>query len=318
MSRQRHDVLIVGAGPAGLSAALWLRDFGLSALLLERERQPGGQLHHIHAAIPNYLMAYAWTGERFAGVALADARAASLEVLVGEPVRRVVAERGARRGDPPTLRIDRGRERLRARAVVLATGLRRRALGVPGEAALLGRGVGHSANHDRERYAERPVVVVGGGTAAVEDAILCAEVGCDVTLIHRSSRFRARDDFLARARAHPKIRFVTNAEVRAILGDEREERIRLRRRGARRDEELVVDAVYVRIGWEPQSDVVRGVVRLDRSGYVRVDARCRTSARGIYAAGDLCSPRTPSIANAVGQGAVAAWEIARALGRLPR
>ncbi|MGE5179845.1 MAG: FAD-dependent oxidoreductase, partial [Bacteroidota bacterium] len=107
MSRQRHDVLIVGAGPAGLSAALWLRDFGLSALLLERERQPGGQLHHIHAAIPNYLMAYAWTGERFAGVALADARAASLEVLVGQPVRRVVIERGARRGDPPTLRIDR-------------------------------------------------------------------------------------------------------------------------------------------------------------------------------------------------------------------
>ena len=98
MSRQRHDVLIVGAGPAGLSAALWLRDFGLSAVLLERERQPGGQLHQIHAVIPNYLTAFGWNGERFAGVALADARSAGLEILVGEPVRRIVVERAPGRG----------------------------------------------------------------------------------------------------------------------------------------------------------------------------------------------------------------------------
>jgi len=316
MSRHRHDVLIVGAGPAGLSAALWLRDFGLEALLLERERQPGGQLHQIHAPIPNYLTAHGWNGERFAGVALADARAASLEVLVGEPVRRIVVERAARRGESPTVRIDRGRERLRGRALLLATGLRRRTLGVPGEKELDGRGVSHSANRDRERYGERPVAVVGGGTAAVEDALLCAAVGCDVTLIHRSGRFRAREDFLARARAESRIRFVTNAEVRAILGKERVEGVRYRRRGARRDDEARVDAVYVRIGWEPETEAARGVVRLDGHGFVRVDGRCRTSAGLVFAAGDVCSPRWPSIANAVGQGSVAAWEIARALGRV--
>lgn len=318
MSRKLHDVLIVGAGPAGLSAALWLRDFGLSALLLERERQPGGQLHQIHAPIPNYLTAHGWDGERFAGVALADARAASLEILVGEPVRRIVAERAERRGGLPTFRVDRGRERLRGRAVLLATGLRRRTLGVPGEAALQGRGVSHSANRDRERWAGRPVAVVGGGTAAVEDALLCATVGCDVTLIHRSARFRARDDFLERARVHPKIRIVTNAEVRTILGKDRVEKVRYRRRRMRGDEELRVDAVYVRIGWEPETDAVGRLARLDRQGYVRVDARGRTRTAGLYAAGDVCSPRSPSIANAVGQGAVAAWEIARALGRIPR
>jgi len=324
MSRQRHDVLIVGAGPAGLSAALWLRDFGLSAVLLERERQPGGQLHQIHAAIPNYLTAFGWSGERFAGVALADARSAGLEILVGEPVRRIVQERApGRRGQArgrgePVLRVDRGRERLRARAVLLATGLRRRALGIPGETELAGHGVGHSANRDRTRYAQRPVVVVGGGTAAVEDALLCAEVGCDVTLIHRSRRFRAREDFLERARAHPKIRIVTNAEVRAILGKERVQAVRYRMRGARRDEEALADAVYVRIGWEPESSAARGLARLDRAGFIRVDARGRTSAPGVYAAGDVCSPLCPSIANAVGQGAVVAWEIARVLGRMPR
>jgi thioredoxin reductase (NADPH) len=307
MPRKRHDVLIVGAGPAGLSAALWVRDFGFQAVLLERERQPGGQLHQIHAPIANYLTAYGWQGDRFAGVALADARTAELNILVGEPVRRISARE---------LRVDRGRERFRARAIVLATGLRRRALGVRGEAELLGRGVSHSANRDRQRFADRPVAVVGGGTAAVEDALLCAAAGSPVTLIHRSTRFRARNDFLERARANPKIRFVTNSEVAAIVGKERVEAVRYRKRGSRRIEEARVDAVFVRIGWEPDSSLVRGVARLDRAGFVRVGPGGRTSVRGVYAAGDVCSPRCPSIANSVGQGAEVAWEIARALGRL--
>ena len=307
MPRKRHDVLIVGAGPAGLSAALWLRDFGLEAVLLEQKRQPGGQLHEIHAPIPNYLSAYGWDGERFAGVTLADARSASLHILVGEPVRRVVARE---------LRVDRGRERFRAGAIILAMGLRRRKLGVPGEETLLGRGVSYSANRDRERYRDRPVAVVGGGTAAVEDALLCAATGSDVTLIHRSTRFRARSDFLERARAEKRIRFVVNAQVREIVGTERVEAVRYRKRGSRRDEVVRADAVFLRIGWEPETEIARRVVRMDRAGFIRVGPGGRTSARGIYAAGDVCSPRCPSIANSVGQGAAVAWEIARALGRV--
>ena len=326
-----HDVLILGAGPAGISTALWLRDFKISCLLLERERQPGGQLHQIHAPIPNYLTAYGWDGARFAGVALDDARAASLEILVGEPVRRIVMERPARRGgamkrsSPPSssaagvFRVDRGvRERLRASVVVLATGLSRRTLGVPGETELEGRGVSHSANRERMRWAGRPVAVVGGGTAAVEDAVLCAEVGCEVTLIHHSTRFRARNDFLQRARANPHVKFVTNSEVRAVVGKERVEALRYRKRGTKRDETIAVDAVFVRIGWEPETSIVRGMVRLDRRGYMRVNPSGRTSTPGLYAVGDVCSPDAPSIAGAVGQGAAAAWDIARTLGRLPR
>jgi thioredoxin reductase (NADPH) len=179
----------------------------------------------------------------------------------------------------------------------------------------LGRGVSHSANRDRQRFADRPVAVVGGGTAAVEDALLCAATGSPVTLIHRSTRFRARSDFLERARADSRIRFVTNSEVTAIVGKERVEAVRYRKRGSRRIEEARVDAVFVRIGWEPDTGAVRGVVRLDRAGFIKIGPGGRTSARGVYAAGDVCSPRCPSIANSVGQGAEVAWEIARALGR---
>ena len=217
--RQRVEALIIGAGVAGLSAALWLRDFGVDYLVLEESLQPGGQLHDIHAPVLNYLMGFGWQGERIARGILDDARAAELRVLVGGPVTRI----GVR-----SRMVERGTERYQARALLIATGLRRRTLGIPGEAKLLGRGVSVSANEDRTTYAGRPVVVVGGGTAAVEDALLCSEVGSPVTLLHRTGRFRARRDFLRRALKDPNIRIVRNARVQRILGEDRVEGIEYR------------------------------------------------------------------------------------------
>jgi thioredoxin reductase (NADPH) len=310
---QRVDTLIVGAGAAGLSAALWLRDFGLDALLIEESLRPGGQLHEIHAPIPNYLATHGWDGARLAIGALADARAAELSILVGARVTRISARaRWVDRAEDDAG----GEARLHARALVLATGLRRRALGVPGEAELMGRGVSHSANRDRERFADHPVVVVGGGTAAVEDALLCAEVGSEVTLVHHSSRFRAREDFLARARADARIRIVTNVAVTAIDGEERVEGVEVRARGARAATRIDCSGVFVRIGWEPRTELLRDQLRCDRAGYLRVGRAGETSAPWVFAAGDVCAPECPSIANAVGQGAAVAWEIARRLGRV--
>ncbi|HEU4723920.1 MAG TPA: FAD-dependent oxidoreductase, partial [Candidatus Eisenbacteria bacterium] len=206
--------------------------------------------------------------------------------------------------------------RIPARALVLATGLRRRSLGVPGEASLLGRGVSHSANRDRDRYAGKPVVVVGGGTAAVEDALLCAERGSEVTLLHRSAAFRAREDFLERARADARIRFVTNAAVTAIEGADEVAAVTYRVRGGRADVRVPCAGVFVRIGWEPRTELVRTQLRCDRGGFIRAGAAGATSAPWVFAAGDVCAPQCPSIANAVGQGAAVAWEIGRRLGRV--
>ncbi len=305
--RERLDALILGGGMAGLSAALTLRGFGLDVLVIEEGRQPGGQLHDVHAHILDYPLAYGLEGAAFASKLLDDARAAGLSILVGSPITAISA-RGrwaAREG-----------ERLHARVLLLALGLRRRALGVPGELELLGRGVSHSANRDRGLYAGRPVAVVGGGTAAVEDALLCAEVGSEVTLLHRSRRFRARTDFLARARRHPSIRIVLGAEVVSILGKERVEEVRFAVNGSRATRSLPVAGVFVRIGWDPRTELLLGQVALDRAGYIKAKAGGATSVPGVYAAGDVCSPRCPSLANAAGQGAAAGWEIVRFLGRL--
>jgi thioredoxin reductase (NADPH) len=305
--RQRVEALIVGAGVAGLSAALWLRDFGVDYLVLEEALQPGGQLHDIHAPVLNYLSAFGWQGERIARAILNDARAAELRVLVGAPVTRI----GVR-----SRLVERGAERYHAKAILIATGLRRRKLDVPGESELTGRGVSVSANADRTSYAGRPVVVVGGGTAAVEDALLCAEVGSPVTLLHRSTRFRARRDFLARALKNPAIRIVRDARISRIVGRDRVEGVEYRTASSSKARVVRADAVFVRVGWEPRTRLLRGQLRLDRAGYIRAGLAGITSVPGIYAAGDVCSPEWPSIANAAGQGATAAWEITRRLGKV--
>jgi thioredoxin reductase (NADPH) len=304
--RKRVEALIVGAGVAGLSAALFLRDFGVDYLIVEESLQPGGQLHEIHAPIQNYLLGIGWEGDRFAAAFLSDARAAGISILVGSPITRIAAR---------TKTVERGGERFQAKALLIATGLRRRALGVPGEMELEGRGVSHSANRDRTAYAGRPVVVVGGGTAAVEDALLCSEVGSQVTLLHRSSRFRARPDFLARAKKDPSIRIVRSARVLRIVGANLVEAVAYRVRGAKALRVAKAEAVFIRVGWEPRTELLRGRLRLDRDGYIQVGVAGLTSVPGVYAAGDVCSPRWPSIANAAGQGATAAWEIARRLGK---
>jgi thioredoxin reductase (NADPH) len=303
---KRVEALIVGAGPAGLSAALFLRDFGVDYLIVEEALQPGGQLHDIHAAMQNYLLGIGWEGDRFAAAFLSEARAAGLSILVGSPIVRI----GVR-----TKTVERADERYQAKAIVIATGLRRRALDVPGEKELRGHGVSHSANRDRTVYAGRPVVVVGGGTAGVEDALLCSEVGCAVTLIHHSSRFRARPDFLARAKKDPGIRIVRNARVRRILGTDHVEGVEYVVRGSKTARVAKAEAIFIRVGWEPRTELLRGKLRLDRDGYIRAGVAGLTSVPGVYAAGDVCSPQWPSVANAVGQGAAAGWEIARRLGK---
>jgi len=304
--RKRVEALIVGAGVAGLSAALFLRDFGVEYVIVEEALQPGGQLHEIHAPIQNYLLGIGWESDRFAAAFLNDVRTAGISILVGSPITRIAAR---------TKTVERASERFQGRALLIATGLRRRALGVPGERELDGRGVSHSANRDRTAYAGRPVVVVGGGTAAVEDALLCSEVGSQVTLLHHSSRFRARPDFLARAKKDPSIQIVRNARVRRIVGANRVEAVEYLTRGSRTVRAAKAEAVFIRVGWEPRTELLRGKLRLDRGGYIQVGPGGLTSVAGVYAAGDVCSPRWPSIANASGQGASAGWEIARRLGK---
>jgi thioredoxin reductase len=201
-------------------------------------------------------------------------------------------------------------ERLEAAALLVASGVRRRRLGIPGESEFEGRGVSFSGTRDRERLAGGRVIVAGGGDAAYENALLLAGAGCDVTLVVRG-RPRARREFLARVAETPRIRVRTGARLVAILGDDAVRAVRLEDAGGAA--ELAVDGVVVKAGVVPNSEWCAGAVATDADGYVRVDASLATSARRVWAAGDVTRPLPPSIPVAVGQGAQAATLVRAAL-----
>jgi thioredoxin reductase (NADPH) len=302
-----HDVIIIGAGPAGLSAALWCDELGLDTLVLERAAETGGQLLRVHNPIRNHLGV-----EAESGWALRDRFAAQLEgcefdLWTGAEIESV--DLRAKR-----VRLRSGEE-LQAVALILATGVRRRRLGVPGEREFAGRGVLESGQLERHRVAGEDVCVVGGGDAAAENALLFAEVCPTVTLVHRGRRLGARREFVERLRGEHRVTVFTEANLVSIRGGERVESVEILRAGALKPFRVAVRAVLVRVGVEPNSELFRGQLHADGRGYVVTTGEQETSVEMVFAAGDLSNPLAPTVSGACGAGATAAKVIAARLSR---
>jgi thioredoxin reductase (NADPH) len=294
------DLIVVGAGPAGMSAALWARELKLRFVALEDAARPGGQLHRVYNRVADYPGVAAPHGAALAGLFADHLRSQGVAIRTHSAATRVDAARRAVVADG---------EELTAAYLLLATGVRRRTLGVPGEAEFAGRGVCPSATRHAEEFRGERVLVVGGGDAALEEALILARVCERVTLVHRGERFRGRPDFRERVAADPRIETITGARLAAIEGGERVERARLSVAGVER--EVPVAGVFVCVGVLPNTEVVAGELALDDAGYVPTDSRQRTSADRVYAAGDVCAGSSLTIAAAVGQGAAAVKDISR-------
>jgi thioredoxin reductase (NADPH) len=299
------DVLIVGAGPAGASTALWALSLDLRPLLIEAGSDPGGQLHRIHFEPGNLPAAQPGRGAALAARAAAQLAAAGIEVRTGvraEGLDVATASAG------PAVRMAGGR-RLEARSVVVATGLRRRRLEIPGERELEGRGVSDSATRDLDRLRGRDVTVIGGGDAAFENALLLAGAGCRVTLAVRGP-LHARAAFRDRVAAHAAIRVLREARATAIVGVERVAAVRFDTPSG--ELEHPTEAVVVKVGQRPNTEWC-GPLALDREGFARVDSELRTSLPRVWAAGDVTRPLVAGIAVAMGHGATVAASIRMAL-----
>ncbi|HEY6193997.1 MAG TPA: NAD(P)/FAD-dependent oxidoreductase [Candidatus Eisenbacteria bacterium] len=298
-----RELVIVGAGPAGVSAALWARSLHLDVELLEAGPEPGGQLLWVHfhpREIPGLL-----EGD---GRAIAAAYARQLAES-GLPVRYGVRADALEPGEEPGLLLS-DRSRIAARALLIASGARRRRLGVPGERELEGRGVSTSATRDRAALAGRAIVVVGGGDAAFENALLLVTAGSDVTLVARGT-VRARPEFREALARERRARVLEHAQVVAVLGDARVRAVRLR--DAAGERELACEGVVVKVGVEPNTEWCRDRLAHDAQGYLRVDERFATSAPGVWAAGDVVHPMLAGVPVAAGHGALAAAAIRAAL-----
>lgn len=299
-----YEVIIVGGGPAGISALLWCASVGLRAVMLERAPEIGGQMLEMFHPTFDYPGLPAMTGRELRDRFESHLRELKLEWRTNCRVEGVnVRER----------RVVCDGEVIAAHALVLAMGARTRRLGVPGEAELAGRGISYSGTGDRQKFSGRDVCVVGGGDSAFDDCLILAEVCPRVTLIHRSENFRARQGWKDAVFAHHRINVITNAEITAVGGDDTQLRLSLRDRVTDATRELVTGGLFVRIGIEPNTEMVRGQLELDAESYVIVDRAQRTSAEHSYAAGDVCRPVCLSVATAVGQGAIAVKDIAERL-----
>jgi thioredoxin reductase (NADPH) len=303
-----HDVIIIGSGPAGYTAAIYAGRAQLNPLVFEGS-QFGGALMTT-TEVENY------PGFRdgITGPELMD-QMREQALRFGADLRMEDVEEVSLDGRVKTVTV--GDDTYRARSVVLAMGAAARHLGVPGEEELLGMGVSTCATCDGFFFKEQDIAVVGGGDSAMEEAIFLTKFARKVTLIHRRDEFRASRIMLDRARANEKIEFITNTEVTAIEGGPKVTGIHLRNTVTGEESKLPVTGVFVAIGHDPRSDLVRGQVDLDRDGYVLVKDRTTcTSVEGVFAAGDLVDRTYRQAITAAGTGCSASIDAERWLAEI--
>jgi thioredoxin reductase (NADPH) len=302
-----YDVLIIGAGPAGLSAARWCDELGLDTLVLEQAEVIGGQLLSVHNAVENYLGLRAANGRELRDLFAEQTKNCDFDLWTNVQLDSI---------DLRTKRVTlKSGEELQSIAVVIATGLRRRRLGIPGETEFAGRGIIESATRDRDQLAGKDVCVIGGGDAAAENALLLAEVCPTVTLVHRSKKMRARREFTEQLHTNHCITVFPESIVHRIIGNDAVEGVEIERGGAIKPFQMAVQGVLIRIGWEPNTEFIRSQLELDEDGYVIVGSQQETSVANVFAIGDVANPLAPTIAGAVGAGATAAKVIAARLSK---
>ena len=302
-----HDVIIIGGGPAGLSAAFWCDELGLDTLVLEQAEQIGGQLHRVYNPIHNYLGLKTRNGQELLELFSRDVDDADFDLWTG-----TVIDSADLRAKRISLRSG---EVLQAISIIIATGVRPRELGIPGEKELAGKGVIESGTRDRELFKGKDVCVIGGGDAAVENALLLAEVCPTVTVVHRGKKLRARRELAERVQPNNRITVFTESVVTRIIGGAEVEAVEIQRKGGLKPFQLAVGGVLVRIGVEPNTELFREQLAVDERGYVSVNSECETGVPMVFAIGDVSNPRAPTISGATGAGATAAKVIAARLNR---
>ncbi|HEV2762028.1 MAG TPA: NAD(P)/FAD-dependent oxidoreductase, partial [Pyrinomonadaceae bacterium] len=265
----------------------------------------GGQLLRVYNPIENYLGLRAQNGAELRDRFAEQLEDKSFDVWTQVEIESV--ELASKR-----VRLRSGEE-LRSIALVLATGVRRRRLGVPGEEEFAGRGVLESGRRDRDSVAGRDVLVVGGGDAAAENALMFAEVCPTVTLVHRGKTLRARQEFVERIRGEHCVTVFTEATLRRIIGREEVEAVEILRAGGLKPFQMAVGAVLIRVGVEPNTELFKDQLRRDERGYVLVSPEQETSVENVFAVGDVSNPLAPTVSGATGAGATAVKVIAARL-----
>jgi thioredoxin reductase (NADPH) len=298
MEQGDYDLIIAGGGPAGLTAGLYAARARLRTLLVEK-MTPGGQ-----AATTFQIENYPGFAQGISGPDLAQAmedqaKRFGLEATYGEA--KGLKSRG------PFWELEFGERKVSGKAVIVATGVEPRKLGVPGEETLRGRGVSYCATCDGPFFKDQDIGVVGGGDSAVEEAIYLTRFARRVYLVHRRDTLRAEKVIQERALENPKIEFLWDTVVTRVVGDSGVEALEVQNVKTQSARVLKVEGVFFYVGSLSNTGFVKGVLDLDDQGYILTDETMATSAVGIFAAGDVRKKLLRQVATAVGDGATAAF-----------
>ncbi len=302
----RYDLVIVGAGPAGLSAAIYAARARLRTLVLD-ESVPGGQVKTTHK-VSNY----PGFPEDIQGTELARAFALQAERF-GATIRRAVEITGHDlAGAVKTFELDE-EEAVEARAVVVATGARPRELGVPGESRFRGRGISYCATCDGAYFEGKDIHVIGGGNSAVEESLFLTQFARSVTIVHQFDHFQAEAATAEEALSNPRIKVIWDSEPREFSGETALQALTIENVKTKQRTGLATDGVFVFIGYAPRADLVKGLVPVNRFGYVETGEDMSTPVPGLYVAGDLRAKPFRQITTAVADGTIAALAAQRYL-----
>ncbi|UCD70625.1 MAG: thioredoxin-disulfide reductase [Syntrophobacterales bacterium] len=300
-----YDVVIVGGGPAGLTAGLYASRARLNTLLLEGI-SVGGQMMTTDI-VENYPgFPQGISGADLTAIMEEHAKRFGLMTEMGEVIGLELTS-----GEKLVKTVDR---EYRAEAIIICTGTEYRKLGIPGEAKFTGRGVSYCATCDGAFFKDNKIVVVGGGDSALTEALFLTKFAKEITIIHRRDALRATKIYQERAFSNPKINFLWNSVVEEIKGNQTVESILVKNVTSGEVSEVPTEGVFMFVGIEPKTAFLRGVVELDESGYILVDENnLQTSVDGIFAAGDARKKMLRQVATAVGDGATAAFAVEKYL-----
>ena len=302
-----RDLIIVGAGPAGLTAGLYAARARLNVVLFEKI-SPGGQV-----LLTDIVENYPGFPEGISGFELMDRMKRQTESFgLSIEIREVLSFRF-----DPDLKVivtDKGEEQ--AKSVILACGATPRKLGIPGEDQLTGRGVSYCATCDGPFYRDQEVAVIGGGDTAVEEALFLTKFATRVYLVHRRDQLRATKVLQERVMANDKVEIIWDTIPQRILGESGVEAVELKNVKTSQLSTLNVQGIFVFIGYEPNTQLLKGILDLDKLGFIRTNAEMETSVAGVFAAGDIRSKNLRQISTAVGEGATAAFSAEKYLDSL--
>ncbi|MGI6449630.1 MAG: thioredoxin-disulfide reductase [Desulfitobacteriia bacterium] len=299
-----YDLIIIGGGPAGLTAALYAARGGLKTVVVEA-MMPGGQ-----AASTEIVENYPGFPKGISGFELANlfyqqAINQGAEFIFEPVVRLDLANK--------IKKIYTEQQTLESKAVIIAAGSKPRPLGVEGEKTFRGRGVSYCATCDGAFYKGKRVAVIGGGNAALEEGLYLTKFAAQVYIIHRRNEFRASFHAVEKVRQSPQVQFVLDSIVQEIKGKDKVEKIIIRNLKTGQENELEVDGVFVYVGTEPNTQFGADILPTDEKGYIITDPLLRTDISGVYAAGDIRNTPLRQVATAVGDGALAAVQVEKYL-----